>query len=104
MDYIAEYAGLVRRKKRADSSNSYCFEMTILSGERTPYTIDACNQGGIARFINHSDTPNLTSALATVRDMSHVILYVTKFISKGDQLCYDYGADYWKKRNRPRAL
>ncbi len=104
LEYIGEYAGRVRRKKRSDSKNSYCFEMAIAPGERTPFTIDALDQGGISRFINHSDTPNLTSALATIRDLSHVVFFVTKFIPKGEQLCYDYGADYWKRRNRPLKL
>lgn len=104
LEYIGEYAGKVRRKKRSDSKNSYCFEMSLAPGERTPFTIDALDQGSISRFINHSSAPNLTSALATVRDLSHVVLFVTKFIPKGEQLCYDYGADYWKKRNRPLNL
>lgn len=104
MEYIGEYAGLVRPKERSDFKNSYCFETTIAPGERTRFTIDALNQGGISRFINHSSTPNLKSALATVRGLSHVVLFVTKFVSKGEQLCYDYGADYWKKRNQPDAL
>ncbi len=104
MEYIGEYAGLVRCKKRSDSKNSYCFEMSIAPGERTRYTIDALDQGGISRFINHSSIPNLSSALATVRDLSHVVLFVSKFVSKGEQLCYDYGADYWKRRTQPKHL
>lgn len=104
MEYIGQYAGMVRRKRRIDSKNSYCFEMAIAPGERTRFTIDAFEQGGISRFINHSKTPNLSSALATVRDLSHVILFVTKFVSKGEQLCYDYGADYWKRRTQPKQL
>ncbi len=104
MEYIGEYAGLVRKRKRSDYKNSYCFEMVLAAGESTRYTIDALDQGGITRFINHSSTPNLTHALATVRDLPHVILFVTKFVPKGEQLCYDYGADYWKKRNQPKQL
>lgn len=104
LDYIGEYAGLVRPKKRSDGKNSYCFEMSIAPGEKTKYTIDALNQGSITRFINHSQTPNLKSALATVRDLPHVVLFVAKFIPKGEQLCYDYGPDYWKKRTHPKPL
>lgn len=104
MEYIGEYAGLVRRRKRADTKNAYCFEYTIAKGERSPFTIDALEQGGIVRFINHSSKPNLISVLATVRDLSHVIFYVSKPIKKGEQLCYDYGSDYWKKRQPPREI
>lgn len=104
MEYIGEYAGLVRQRKRTDAKNAYCFEYVIAQGERSAYNIDALDQGGIVRFINHSSKPNLMSALATMKDLSHVILYVSKYISKGDQLCYDYGPDYWKKRLTPEEF
>ena len=102
--YIGEYAGLVRRKRFKDSKNAYCFQYAIVQGESTRLTIDAKDQGGISRFINHSDTPNLTSNLATTHNLSHVILYTSRPIPKGEQLCYSYGPDYWKKRSQPRKF
>ena len=102
MEFIGEYAGRVRRKMRSDKKNAYCFQYTIVNGDQTPYTVDAMDQGGLTRFINHSDHPNLKSALATLRQLSHVILFVSRPIQKGEQLCYDYGIDYWKKRGKPQ--
>ena len=104
MYYIGEYAGLVRGKKFKDSKNSYCFQYAIVQGESTRLTIDAKDQGGIVRFINHSDTPNLHSALATTENLSHVIFYTNRPLKKGEQLSYNYGPDYWKKRGKPRKL
>ena len=104
MHYIGEYAGLVRGKKSADSKNAYCFQYTVVQGETTRLTIDAKDQGGIVRFINHSDTPNLDSSLATIENLSHVVLYTLRPIKKGEQLCYSYGPDYWKKRGKPKKL
>lgn len=104
MRYIGEYAGIVRHKKRADSKNAYCFQYSLISGESTNYTIDALNQGGIVRFINHSSSPNLMSALATAHNLSHIVIFATRPIKKGEQLCYDYGPDYWKKRLPPREI
>ena len=104
MHYIGEYAGIVRRKKRSDAKNAYCFEYSIVSDESTRYTIDAMDQGGIVRFINHSSTPNLTSALATYQNLSHIVIFARRLIKKGEQLCYDYGPAYWSKRTLPQKL
>jgi hypothetical protein len=104
MEYIGEYAGIVRKRKRSDAKNAYCFEYVIAEGEHSDYNIDALDQGGLVRFINHSDKPNLTSALATARDLSHVIFYTKKPVSKGEQLCYHYGPVYWTKRSAPQNI
>jgi|GEM_PF-1025918 len=104
MQYIGEYAGIVRRKKRADSKNAYCFQYSLISGESSHYTIDALNHGGIVRFINHSSRPNLMSALATHQNFSHIVIFAARPIKKGEQLCYDYGPDYWKRRLPPQEL
>jgi hypothetical protein len=104
MEFIAEYSGLLRKRRRDDRSNAYCFEYTLASGVSTKYTIDAETQGGIARLINHSTNPNLLSALATKEGISHVILITSKPVEKGTQLSYDYGPDYWSKREKPIPL
>lgn len=104
MEYIAEYTGNVRRRLRIDSKNAYCFEFILSSGCKTPYLIDAQSQGGLARYINHSETPNLLTALATFDNMSHVVLYTKEAIPKGAQLCYHYGNDYWSKRKPPLKI
>jgi hypothetical protein len=104
MTFIGEYAGCVRRKKRADAKNPYCFQYSIVCDESTRFTIDAREQGGIVRFINHSFHPNLMSALATHQNLCHVVLFVHRPISKGEQLCYDYGQDYWAKRSKPKVF
>lgn len=104
MQFIAEYAGKVRKRRKEDEKNGYCFEYVVCQGLATPYTIDAQDQGGVARYINHSENPNLNSALATFKHLSHVILFTKEPIAKGTQLCYDYGPDYWSKRKAPRPL
>jgi uncharacterized protein len=104
MTYIGEYAGIVRRKKKSDTKNAYCFQYSIVNGESTKYTIDAQDQGGIVRFINHSKTPNLMSDLATYQNLSHVVIFTSRLIKKGEQLCYNYGSDYWKSRTPPQAI
>jgi SET domain-containing protein len=104
MQFIAEYTGLLRKRSKADTKNAYCFEYVVAQGFDSGYTIDAQEQGSIARYINHSEKANLNSALATLEGLSHVILYAKEPIAKGTQLCYDYGPDYWSKRTAPVAL
>lgn len=104
MEFIAEYSGKLIKRKKNDSKNAYAFEYVVVQGIDTPYTIDAQEQGGVARYINHSATPNLNSSLATLENVSHVILYTKEPVAKGAQLCYDYGPDYWAKRTAPFPL
>lgn len=104
MEFIAEYVGKVRKRKSADTKNGYCFEYILAHGFKTPYVIDAEEQGGVSRYINHSNAPNLHSSLATFDNISRVILYAKEPVAKSAQLCYDYGFDYWSKRTAPIAL
>jgi hypothetical protein len=103
MEFIAEYSGLVRARSKKDSKNAYCFEYLLIPDEETPYLIDAQDQGGISRYINHHPNPNLSSTFTLIEEIPHVILYTCKSIKKGEQLCFDYGPDYWKKRSPPRV-
>ena len=102
MEFIAEYSGIVRGRRKGDEHNSYCFEYLLLPDEATDYLIDAETQGGIGRYINHSHLPNLSSSMVVCDGVSHIILYCSKPIKAGEQLFYDYGPDYWKKRKPPR--
>jgi hypothetical protein len=101
MSFISEYSGKVRPRGRNDAKNSYCFEYLLDPDEETPYLIDAQDQGGISRYINHHSIPNLASTFILIDSVPHIILYTAKVIAKGEQLFYDYGPDYWKKRPIP---
>ena len=104
MEFIAEYTGQVRKRRKTDVKNAYCFEYLLVQGISSPYTIDALDQGGLSRYINHSRSPNLHSSLATFDSVSHIVFYTKEPIAKGAQLCYDYGPDYWSKRKAPLPL
>lgn len=103
-EFIAEYTGVVRKRRWSDCKNSYCFEYRIALDIATPFVIDAERQGGVARFINHSQEGNLEPHLATVEGLTHIILVASRGIQKGEQLSYDYGSDYWAKRKPPQTL
>jgi hypothetical protein len=101
MEFIAEYTGKVRKRRPEDSKNAYCFEYLITQGYETPYIIDAQEQGGLSRYINHSFQPNLSTALATIDGISHVVIYAKEALPAGVELRYDYGLDYWAHRSKP---
>jgi hypothetical protein len=103
-EFIAEYSGVVRKRVSQDTKNGYCFEYPLATGVDSPYLIDAQDRGGISRYINHSNKPNLTSLSVHVEGVNHIVLYTVKKIAKGEQLCYDYGPDYWKRRGTPQNL
>ncbi len=103
-EFIAEYSGIVRKRRRHDRKNAYCFEYLLAPDVPSPFLIDAQNQGGIARYINHSHQANLLPSLATFDSLTHVVLIAAEPISRGTQLCYDYGSDYWAHRESPRIL
>ncbi len=103
-EFIVEYSGKVRKRQKEDRKNAYCFEYLAGPLAPTPYIIDAQDQGGIARYINHGENPNLITALACLDGINHVILVANKPIAIGEQLLYDYGPDYWSKRTKPEPL
>ncbi len=102
--FVGEYTGLLRRRRLWRKKNPYCFEYTIGESRSSPFMIDAGETGSLARFINHSDTPNLEPVSVYSGGWMHVILITLKPIPKGAQLAYDYGIDYWAKRFKPQQI
>ena len=102
MTYIGEYTGIVRKRRSyLDKRNAYCFEYLYARGEKSPFVIDAKEQGNHTRFINHSNKPNLALQLIFFDKMMHIGLFTSCFVSKDTELTYDYGISYWKKREKP---
>jgi uncharacterized protein len=103
--YIGEYTGMLRKRRFFGRwKNLYCFDYNIGEGKRTSFVIDAQDFGNHTRFINHSFEANLEPVSVYCDGLVHVILYASKTIPAGTQLCYDYGKDYWKKRSKPLEL
>lgn len=98
-EYVGEYVGVVKKRPFFGRlKNNYCFDYTFCIGKRTPYIIDAKEQGNYTRYINHSLQGNLETASVLCDGVMHIILYAICDIPKGAQLCYDYGPHYWERR------
>lgn len=93
-DMIIEYVGEKVRQQVADMrerqylksgiGSSYLFRID----ENT--VIDATKRGGIARFINHSCTPNCTAKIIKVEGSKRIVIYALRDIgqSKSSRLTY----------------
>lgn len=86
-DLIIEYVGELVRQKVADLreqqyekqgvGSSYLFRMA------DDEIVDATKKGGIARFINHSCSPNCTARIIKVEGTRRIVIYALKDIAKG---------------------
>lgn len=103
LNYVGEYVGQVRKRKRSDSRNDYAFGY-VIGPHDTPWVIDASKKGNFTRFFNHSDTPNLMSRWIITDNIAHIGFFSTKTIEIGDQMTFDYGPYYWRKRPTPQDI
>ncbi len=102
--FVGEYTGVVRKRRFwKDSLNDYVFGY-VIGPEDTPWVVDAREKGNFTRFINHSYEPNVTSKWIIVDGVAHIILFANRLIRPGEQLTYDYGPKYWRKRSFPQSF
>lgn len=98
--FVGEYSGLVRRLYRRHSDqNPYCFHYPTKFWSLKYYIIDSFKEGNLTRFINHSHHPNLEPICLVDRGLLHQVFIASRPIRKGEQLTFDYGKDFWEKRN-----
>jgi uncharacterized protein len=99
--FVGEYTGIVRRLfRRYPDPNGYCLRYPTRFWCFKYFVVDALQEGNTTRFINHSDTPNLEPRCFVDRGLLHQVLMSSSPISKGMQLTFDYGSDYWLKRRK----
>ncbi|KAF5786000.1 putative [histone H3]-lysine(4) N-trimethyltransferase chromatin remodeling SET family [Helianthus annuus] len=105
--FICEYAGAVISEKGIDSEDNYIFDATRafepLEPEPSdepvkfpfPLIISARNEGNVARFMNHSCSPNVywQPIIRENQDESyfHVGFFAIKHIPPMQELTFDYG-------------
>ena len=103
--FVTEYVGHLRKyHTKLDQKNSYCFEYLIADKFDTPFVIDAKDEGNFARYVNHDEDGNLSPIAVYHQGIMRVILKADRDIKAGEQLCYNYGPDYWASREDPADL
>ncbi len=91
---IIEYFGEVITAAEANRRGGrYLFET---SSNRH---IDGTTRKNIARYINHSCRPNCEPDTARGR----VYISAIRNIQPGEELCYDYGKEYWEEYIKPKG-
>lgn len=105
---IIEYIGEIIRLRVADkrqvqyeaegNNGSYIFQL------EKDKLIDATHKGGLARFINHSCSPNCATQVKRFDGQNHIIIYAKRDIHPYEELCYDYQMEYEPKEKRIRCL
>ena len=85
---IIEYFGpLISNDEVEKSNRKYFF------GVNKKWSIDGSPRKNVARYINHSCTPN---AEAVISQRRRVWIWSMKMIKTGEEITYDYGKEYFE--------
>jgi SET domain-containing protein len=90
---VAEYWGEIITEEEADNrGGKYLFELD------KHMAIDGKSRKNVARYINHSCSPNCEPQ----EDEKRRILIVAKrYIKPGEEFGYNYGKEYWDAHIKP---
>lgn len=89
-----EYVGrVIKGEEEYTSKSKYLFEV------HSRKTIDGRDRSNTARYINHSCKPNAEPETHKGR----VFIFTTKKIKAGEEICYDYGKEYWDDHIKPHG-
>ncbi|MFA5000686.1 MAG: SET domain-containing protein [Candidatus Paceibacterota bacterium] len=89
---LIEYKGRqISEKEEYTSRSKYLFEVNKKK------TIDGQARSNTARYINHSCRPNAEIEIKKER----VWVMSKRKIKAGEEICYDYGKEYWDEHIKP---
>ncbi|MFA5291258.1 MAG: SET domain-containing protein, partial [Candidatus Paceibacterota bacterium] len=91
---LLEYKGKVISEREEYTSRS-----KYLFGVSAKKTIDGAGRSNTARYINHSCHPNAEVEIFKGR----IWIMAKKKIRAGEEICYDYGREYWDEHIGPRG-
>ncbi len=99
---VGEYTGKIKtivRIEKEDPKQEYSFIFDKKS-IYDAYGLDARNQGNFARFMNHKPDrdANVESGIYYNQTGPHILLIAKENIKKNEQLFFDYGSKFWKKK------
>lgn len=91
-EFVVEYTGRHIPTSYADTLKTrYLFELD------DEWTIEGSAKDNLARYINHSCSPNCE---AEIRD-GRILIYTARTIAAGEELTIDYGDEYFEEFIRP---
>lgn len=93
-DELLEYSGkMLRNEDLNDRPNRYLFRLN------DDHLIDGSPRSNLARYINHSCSPNAQAVLSF--DERQIMIEAIKQINIGDEITYDYGSEYFDEYIAP---
>lgn len=101
-EYIGEYVGVMRRCAFWAVENEFVFYYPNQAWQS--FCIDAKTEGNLMRFSNHSYKPNLDVKVAADKGLIHSTYFAARDISIGEQLTWNYGEDFWSRREPPQDI
>lgn len=97
--FIGEYTGIVRKVGRFRAKvNAYCMQIPTRFWSKSCFLIDAEPAGNELRFANHSGDPSMRPFCLIDRGLVHIGFFANRDIKAGEELTFDYGKAYWKRR------
>jgi SET domain-containing protein len=91
-EFIIQYTGkLLTREQANERGGKYLFEIN------SRWTIDGSERQNVARYINHSCRPNCEVEIIGKK----IKIVAIKNIQPGEELCYDYGKEYFNEFIKP---
>ena len=93
-DLVIEYTGVLLSTEAADRRGGrYLFRVN------SRWTIDGQGRENLSRYINHSCKPNCVAYTRGRR----VLIYSRRKIEPGEEICYNYGKEYFNAFIKPRG-
>ncbi|HEY0980422.1 MAG TPA: SET domain-containing protein [Candidatus Paceibacterota bacterium] len=93
-EFIIEYWGPILNDEEVElRGGKYLFEV------KKNNTIDGTHRANTARYLNHSCRPNCEVEIKKGR----VLIYSKRAIKPSEELCYDYGKEYWNEYIKPKG-
>lgn len=97
--FIGEYTGIVRKIGCfRPKTNQYCMQIPTRFWSFRRFLIDAETAGNELRFANHSSEPSIRPFCLIDKSLVHVGFFAMRDINPGEELTFNYGRDYWKRR------
>lgn len=91
---LIEYKGrTISEQEEYTSKSKYLFGVTKKK------TIDGATRSNTARYINHSCRPNAEVEIKNER----VWIFSRRKIKAGEEICYDYGKEYFNEHIKPKG-
>lgn len=100
-DFIGEFCGVIKPVALEEvKDNAYCLLYPTYMGSFQLWVIDALKEGGVLRFANHSDEPNMKMQCLVHEGIQRFFLIAGEQIPPNVQLTWDYGENFWRKRKK----